>query len=177
MKKTFLAGLFFGLVALIAGPSSDGQLLQRRSGFGPVPTTAPTPMQAPVAAASDGKTLGPVACAIVRIELAKSIQKKRGIGRLAALREARDIDDETINSFVPAAEKAAKAKFGAIGDGTIINAIIDFFKSPQGQALIQALIELLLHALGADSGIDPIHVYLVTWTTTIPPPGIPPSRC
>ena len=33
---------------------------------------------------------------------------------------------------------------GAIGDGTILNAILDFLKSPAGQALIQALISLLV---------------------------------
>jgi hypothetical protein len=33
---------------------------------------------------------------------------------------------------------------GAIGDGTIINAILEFLKSEQGQALIAALIQILL---------------------------------
>lgn len=35
----------------------------------------------------------------------------------------------------------------AIGDGTIINAIINFFKSPQGQAIITALVNALIHVL------------------------------
>lgn len=34
-----------------------------------------------------------------------------------------------------------------LGDGTIINAILDFFKSPQGQAIIAALVNALLHVL------------------------------
>jgi len=36
---------------------------------------------------------------------------------------------------------------GKIGDGTIINAILTFLKSPQGQAIITALVNALLHVL------------------------------
>lgn len=49
---------------------------------------------------------------------------------------------------VDAAFHTAKVPVGAIGDGTIIQAIVDWFKSPQGQALIAALIKVLLAALG-----------------------------
>lgn len=42
------------------------------------------------------------------------------------------------------AQAKAGVEMGAIGDGTILNAIIEFLKSPAGQALIQALIALLL---------------------------------
>lgn len=38
-------------------------------------------------------------------------------------------------------------KVGAFGDGTIINAIIEFFKSPEGQALIAALVKMLIAML------------------------------
>lgn len=36
----------------------------------------------------------------------------------------------------------------AIGDGKIIDAILDFFKSPEGQALLAALIKMLLALIG-----------------------------
>ena len=44
----------------------------------------------------------------------------------------------------------------AIGDGKIIDAIIDFFKSPQGQALIEALIKLILSLLAY---VEPLHFW------------------
>lgn len=36
---------------------------------------------------------------------------------------------------------------GKIGDGTIIQAILTFLKSPQGQTIITALVNALLHVL------------------------------
>lgn len=35
-------------------------------------------------------------------------------------------------------------EFGALGDGTIIQAIIEFLKSPAGQMLIQLILSLLM---------------------------------
>ena len=58
-------------------------------------------------------------------------------------------DAETASGTkVPATWSVTKGKGGALGDGTILNAIIAFFQSPQGQALINTLIQLLIHALG-----------------------------
>lgn len=59
-------------------------------------------------------------------------------------------DDDVIDAAIEQAELDApgvKAALGALGDGTIIQAIIDFLKSPAGQALLQALIALLLGML------------------------------
>jgi hypothetical protein len=53
------------------------------------------------------------------------------------------VDDDSISWAV--AENALSVT--AIGDGKIIDAIIDFFKSPQGQALLDALLKLLLGLL------------------------------
>jgi hypothetical protein len=36
---------------------------------------------------------------------------------------------------------------GKLGDGTILQAILDFLKSPQGQQLIDALVKMLLALL------------------------------
>lgn len=150
MKKTLLF-LTFGLLATLFVGSSDAQLIPRnRPQFVPAPVTAPLPMQAPVEVGGS-KKLGPVACAAVRLELAKELRKKDPtLTRFAALRKAQDVaDDDTINALRTEAEKVAGQKFGAIGDGTILQAIIDFFKSPQGQALIAALIQMLIHLIGA----------------------------
>jgi hypothetical protein len=127
------------------------------------------------------KKLGPVACAIVRIEMAKAIQKRDGIRFGPAMRKAAAVaDDESINALTAEAEtvaqtKVAGATWGQLGDGSLIkqvfDAVVKFLQSPQGQALIQALVQLLMHALGADSGIDPIHQYLLPHQYGVPPPG------
>lgn len=165
MKKFVLACMFAVGCGFLIGPV-DAQLiprlrptLNRPALFVPAPTTLPLPMQtAPIASPvstefSSKQKLGPVACAAVRLELAKTYRTRDGLSRVEALVKAREATDATINAMIPEAEKVAQtkvtgAKFGAIGDGTIINAIIEWFKSPQGQALIQALIDLLIHALG-----------------------------
>lgn len=54
-------------------------------------------------------------------------------------------DDDMISSAL--AESGADVS--AIGDGTIIGAIIEWLKSPQGQAFIDALLKLLLGLLVA----------------------------
>lgn len=48
-------------------------------------------------------------------------------------------------SMLPGEHQAAAV--GAIGDGTLIQALIEFLKSPAGQALIAMLIKLLLGGL------------------------------
>lgn len=154
MKKTLML-LTFGLVATLFAGTSDAQLLPRNrvSAFLPVPKVAPLPMQAtPIAAASDSKKLGPVACVAVRMHLRHAYLAK-GKSFAQAVKLANQADDETINGLVADAEKVAQAKvagakFGAIGDGSIIAVIIEFFKSPQGQALIAALVEMLIHLIG-----------------------------
>lgn len=56
--------------------------------------------------------------------------------------------DDVIETAVEDVEGATgELKTGAIGDGKIIDAIIEFFKSEQGKALIDALIKLLLGLL------------------------------
>lgn len=57
------------------------------------------------------------------------------------------IDDAEITATAAAIGPECVAAVGAIGDGTIIQAIIDFFKSPQGQALLDALVKMLIGLL------------------------------
>ncbi len=62
-------------------------------------------------------------------------------------------DDATIDQAV--AESGTKPPgaltvgMAAIGDGHIIDAILEFLKSPEGQALISALIKILLAVIAA----------------------------
>lgn len=58
--------------------------------------------------------------------------------------------DEVIDLAAEDAKVGAVVELpGAIGDGTILQKIIDFFNSPTGQALMAALIKLLLSFIGA----------------------------
>lgn len=68
--------------------------------------------------------------------------REKGYGLLEARRLSQTVDDDLIT----AAAMQAGVPTGAIGDGTILQAIIDFFKSPLGQSLIQAIIALLIGA-------------------------------
>lgn len=148
MKK-FLGLSFFGVLAsiLVSGSSADAQLLPRNRVV-LLATPAPVKAQAPAPVAAEAsKKLGPVACAVVRMHL-RDEYKKKGMSLVERVRKANEATDDVINGLVADAEKVAGKKFGAIGDGTILNVIIEFFKSPQGQALIAALIELLIHSLG-----------------------------
>lgn len=54
------------------------------------------------------------------------------------------VDDDSIGV---AMAETGNNTVGAIGDGTILAAIIEWLKSPQGQAFIDALLKLLLGLL------------------------------
>jgi hypothetical protein len=56
-----------------------------------------------------------------------------------------DVTDDVIDAEIVALNLPPMV--GAIGDGSIIQAILDFFKSPEGQALIAALVKMLLGLL------------------------------
>jgi hypothetical protein len=64
-------------------------------------------------------------------------------------RQVRDAMSCVDSDVVDAAAMMAGVveKVGAIGDGKILQAIIDFFKSPEGQALIKAIVEMLITLL------------------------------
>lgn len=57
------------------------------------------------------------------------------------------VDGDEINATAAAIGPECAAAVGALGDGTILQAIIDFFKSPQGQALLEALVKMLIGLL------------------------------
>lgn len=95
----------------------------------------------------------------VRIGVAAGLVSTSGF--FGALGLARTVDDSTIDvgmKEVAAAQKVelpaalmapapAASEVGAIFDGHIIQAIIAFFESPAGQAILQALIQALIAML------------------------------
>lgn len=103
-----------------------------------------------------------------RIRTRQALRQHFGPLRVGQVARAMDDwDDKLVDSAVsllstdaPDASTAAVACFtgasvaapspgtvGAIGDGTIVKAILDFFKSPQGQQIIDAIVKLLLGLL------------------------------
>lgn len=70
--------------------------------------------------------------------------RSRGFGIFEARRLSQTVDNETIQMAVAMAPAGVSAKVGAIGDGTIIQAIIDFFNSPLGKQLIDLIISLIM---------------------------------
>lgn len=86
--------------------------------------------------------MGPIFYLRTRLELRKAL-RHRGMNFLDINAVMADLKDEAIDSVVKAMPEVTAA-VGAFGDGSIIQAIIDFFASPAGQALIQALISILI---------------------------------
>lgn len=70
--------------------------------------------------------------------------RQRGLGFFEARKLASSVDDDTIQLAMSMAPPEVVGAVGALGDGTILQAIIDFFKSPLGQQLIQLILSLLL---------------------------------
>lgn len=62
------------------------------------------------------------------------------------INEAMNLTD---NDLIDSVADDVPPMVGSIGDGKIIQAIIDFFKSPQGQAIIAALVKMILSLLVA----------------------------
>ncbi len=54
------------------------------------------------------------------------------------------VDSQAITAAAMMAGPETEGEVGKFGDGTIIQAIMDFLKSPQGQALIDALVKMLI---------------------------------
>lgn len=73
-----------------------------------------------------------------------SALRQRGYGILEARRLAASIDEDTLHLAMSMAPPAVVSAVVPVGDGGIIQAILDFFASPLGQQLIQILISLLL---------------------------------
>lgn len=84
-----------------------------------------------------------------RLALRVELRKRGMASRISEFTEAAtdDVIDLTAEDLL--AQQQIQLPTGAFGDGKIIDAIISFFQSPQGKALIDALIKLLIGLLGA----------------------------
>ena len=72
---------------------------------------------------------------------------RRDVSGLDAWAAVEDMDDETIDAVAAAGGPMATA--AGLGDGKILDAILEFPRSEQGQMLIAALVKLLLGLLAA----------------------------
>lgn len=86
---------------------------------------------------------GPVFRTMIRVR-AKRELRRLGYSRVDVAEMMDDCDDDAIDTAATSAAVAIPPTTGAIGDGSIIAAIVEFLKSEQGQALIKALIALLI---------------------------------
>ena len=73
--------------------------------------------------------------------------RRRGVSGLDAWAAVEDLDDATIDAVAAAGGPMATA--AGLGDGKILDAILEFLRSEQGQMLIAALVKLLLGLLAA----------------------------
>lgn len=127
---------------------ADAQSGRRETLPAPVAlATAPTETQ-PAKVETTAKKPGIAFCVAVRTKLRQEY-RKQGKGLIESIRLANQATDAVIAGLIDDAEALAGVKIvgTAIGDGKIIDAILDFFKSPQGQALLDALLKLLLGLL------------------------------
>lgn len=145
-----LFAMYFGIIAAIP---ADPQILKRKAVT--VTKTETLTQPAPAKAAqveATAKKTGPIFNIAVRMKMREKL-KEKGYGPLQIARAMRHVDDEVINSVMADAETLSGVKVvgTAIGDGKIIDAILDWLKSPQGQAFIDALLKLLLGLLLVDA--------------------------
>lgn len=89
-----------------------------------------------------------------RDKAAEQIARDKGIGVLKARRLIRQLDDGEVEmAMMQATEECGYLPPGidtiqfALGDGSIIQAILDWLRSPEGQAFISALVKILIGLL------------------------------
>lgn len=88
---------------------------------------------------------GPVFYAVTRLATRRELRKS-GL-RQAQVNDLMDACDDDVIDAAEVAASVAPADLAKIGDGTILQAIIDFLKSDAGQALLKALVTMLLTLL------------------------------
>jgi len=93
--------------------------------------------------------MGPIQMMVVRSEVRRELLAK-GKSRSEINQYIDNIDEDAISSAIEVTKTdMSTMPVGKLGDGTIIQAILAFLKSPQGQQLIAALVQMLLHLMGA----------------------------
>lgn len=86
---------------------------------------------------------GPVFRTMIRVRASRGL-RRLGYSHVEVAEMMDDCDDDVIDAAAVSAAVTIPPTTGAIGDGSIIAAIVEFLKSEQGQALIKALIALLI---------------------------------
>lgn len=89
---------------------------------------------------------GPIFYAMARLACRRELRRQGySFPQISEMMDAADDD------VIDAAEAAAGGSMpvAAIGDGKVLDAVLDFLRSEQGQALIAALVKLLLTLLAA----------------------------
>lgn len=85
--------------------------------------------------------MGPLLPLRARLKVAAALREK-GHGFFEAAQLAANLTNSDIHDAVASQPEMV----AAIGDGTILKAIIDFFNSPLGKKLIDLLVSLILGA-------------------------------
>lgn len=92
--------------------------------------------------------MGPVQMMCVKAAVRRELLAK-GKSRSEINQYIDNIDEDAVSSAAESNDVSMAAMpVGKLGDGTIIQAILGFLKSPQGQQLIAALVQMLLHLMG-----------------------------
>lgn len=92
--------------------------------------------------------MGPLHLFAVRSE-ARRLLRDKGYTRSQINSVIDNVDEDSVAMAAQISKTDLSAMpVGQLGDGTIIQAIIAFFQSPTGQALIAALVQMLIHLLG-----------------------------
>ncbi len=84
----------------------------------------------------------PMVHPLIRAHLALAVEQRDGISFAEAWGKVRKVSRADLEDGITAASTKLGV-FGQLGDGTLIQKIIDFLNSPQGQALIALLLKLL----------------------------------
>lgn len=81
-----------------------------------------------------------------RLALRRKLRTEKDMG-FFEINEAMSAVDNSLFDTAVASVAGARAEIEAIGDGRFIQAIIDFFQSERGQAILDALLKLLFGLL------------------------------
>lgn len=87
--------------------------------------------------------MGPLVTILARAKCRSALREKG-----YTFRQINDVIGAVDDDALSWAMQESGVKASAIGDGKIIDAILDFFKSPEGQALLAALIKMLIALIG-----------------------------
>ena len=86
----------------------------------------------------------------IQTQVASELRREHGLGFFDARKLASTVDDDAIRTAAATCSEPVQSKVAelfapqGLGDGSILQAILDFLNSPLGQELLKALMKLLL---------------------------------